>query len=232
MNGKWISIKAHDAGEFGGYLSLPPTGSGPGLVVIQEIWGVNEHIRAVADQYASDGYVVLAPDIFWRQEPRVDLGYDEAGTAKAFGYMQNLDGPNAVKDVTSTVKSLRSFAETKGKVGVLGFCMGGRIAYLAAAQSGVDTAVCYYGGGIQNFLDVASAIKVPILFHYGEKDAHIPKEAVDAVRAAFASHSNARVEVYAGADHGFNCWRRPMYKQSAAALARGRSLEWLSTHLA
>ena len=218
MNGKWISIKAHDGGEFGGYLSLPPTGSGPGLIVIQEIWGVNEHIRAVADQYASDGYVVLAPDVFWRQEPRVDLTYDEAGTAKAYGFMQNLDGPNAVRDLTSTTKALRALPEVKGKVGVLGFCMGGRLSY--------------YGGGIQNFLDVAGAVKVPILFHYAALDAHIPPEAVAAVRAAFADHANARIEVYPGVDHGFNCWRRPMYNQSAAALARGRSLEWLSTSLA
>jgi carboxymethylenebutenolidase len=232
MNGKWISIKAHDGGEFGGYLSLPPTGSGPGLVVIQEIWGVNEHIRAVADQYASDGYVVIAPDVFWRQEPRVDLKYDEAGTGKAFAFMQNLDGPNAVLDLTSTVKALKALPEVKGKVGVLGFCMGGRLSYLAAAHSGVDVAVCYYGGGIQNMLEEAPSVKVPILFHYGEKDAHIPAEAVAAVRAAFAGHDKAKIEVYPGADHGFNCWGRPMYNQSAAALARGRSLEWLSTYLA
>ncbi|MGA2551127.1 MAG: dienelactone hydrolase family protein [Burkholderiaceae bacterium] len=232
MTGKWISIKAHDGGEFGGYLSLPPTGTGPGLVVIQEIWGVNEHIRAVADQYASDGYVVIAPDVFWRQKPRVDLKYDEADTAQAYQFMQNLDGANAVKDLTSTVKTLRALPEVKGKVGVLGFCMGGRLSFLAAAQSGVDSAVCYYGGGIQNFLDLAASVKVPILFHYGEKDAHIPPEAVAAVRAAFDGRANARIEVYAGADHGFNCWRRPGYNQSAAALARGRSLEWLATTLA
>lgn len=231
MTGQWISIKTHDDKEFGGYLSLPPTGTGPGLIVIQEIWGVNAHIRAVADQYASDGYVVLSPDLFWRQEPRVDLNYDEAGTAKAYEFMTNLDGPMAVKDLTSTVTTLRGRSEVKGKVGAVGYCMGGRLAYLAAAHSGIDSAVCYYGGGIQNNLDVAPSVAIPILFHFGEKDTHIPKEAVDAVRAAFVTHPNARVDVYADAEHGFNCWGRPSYKQSAAALARGRSLEWFATTL-
>jgi carboxymethylenebutenolidase len=230
MQTQWISIPSHDGREFGAYLALPPTGRGPGLVVIQEIWGVNDHIRKVAEQWAADGYVVMAPDVFWRMKPRVDLGYDEAGTKEAYSYMQNLDGANAVADLTSTVKALRARPEVTGKVGVLGFCMGGRLSYQSAARSGVDAAVCYYGGGIQNHLDLAPSIQVPILFHYGALDAHIPMSAVDAVKAAFAGHKNARVEVYP-ADHGFNCWGRPMYKQSAAALARGRSLEWLSEYL-
>lgn len=231
MKNQWISIPSHDGQAFGAYLSLPPTGRGPGLVVIQEIWGVNEHIRAVADQYASDGYVVLAPDIFWRMKPRVDLTYDEAGTKQAYDYMQRLDGTQAVADLTSTVKALRARSELSGKIGVVGYCMGGRLAYLSAAHAGVDAAVCYYGGGIQNFLDQAPSVKVPILLHYGELDAHIPTSAVDAVKAAFSRHAQARIEVYGGADHGFNCWGRPMYNQRAAALARGRSLEWFAEHL-
>ncbi len=226
-----ISIASHDGQQFDAYLSLPPTGKGPGLVLIQEIWGVNAHIRAVADQYAMDGYVVLAPDVFWRQERKTDLTYDEAGTKKAYQLMQNLDGPNAVKDLVATAQALRQRPEVTGKVGVAGFCMGGRLSYQLAATGAVDTAVCYYGGGIQNALDVAPKIQVPILFHYGALDAHIPSTAVDAVKGAFAGHSNAQFHVYEGADHGFNCWGRPMYNQRAAALARGRTLEWLSRHL-
>jgi carboxymethylenebutenolidase len=109
--------------------------------------------------------------------------------------------------------------------------MGGYLAYLAAADGAVDAAVCYYGGGIQNALEVAPKIRIPILFHYGEKDAHIPPDAVQAVRSAFSSHNNARIETYPGVDHGFNCWGRPMYNQAAATLAHGRSLEWLSQHI-
>lgn len=227
-----ISIPSHDGKTFDGYLALPPTGTGPGLVLIQEIWGVNAHIRAVADSYALDGYVVLAPDVFWRQEPGTDLHYDEAGTQKAYALMRGLDGPNAVKDLVATAQTLRARPEVTGKVGVAGYCMGGRLSYQLAATGTVDTAVCYYGGGIQNALDVAPQIRVPILFHYAALDAHIPATAVEAVQAAFAGRSNAKFHLYEGVDHGFNCWGRPMYNQRAAALARGRTLQWLSEHLA
>ena len=231
MTSSTISIPSHDGKQFDAYLSLPPTGRGPGLVIVQEIWGVNAHIRAVADQYAMDGYVVLAPDIFWRQEPQVDLSYDETGTKKAYQFMQNLDGPSAVADLVATAQMLRKRSEVTGKVGVTGYCMGGRLSYELAARGAVDTAVCYYGGGIQNHLDVAPSITVPIMFHYAALDAHIPVAAVQSVREAFAGRSNALFYVYDGVDHGFNCWGRPMYNQRASALAHGRTLEWLSIHL-
>lgn len=231
MHASTISISSHDGKTFDGYLSLPPKGTGPGLILIQEIWGVNEHIRAVADQYAMDGYVVLAPDVFWRQKPGVDLQYTEADTQFAYQYMNNLDGPNAVKDLQATAQALRGRTEVNGKIASLGFCMGGRLSYALAATGAVDAAVCYYGGGIQNNLDVADSIRVPILFHYGELDDHIPASAVSAVQQAFAGRSNAEFHVYPGVGHGFNCWGRPLYNQRAAALARGRSLQWLAVSL-
>jgi carboxymethylenebutenolidase len=232
MNTSTISIPSHDGRSFDAYLSLPPKGTGPGLIIIQEIWGVNEHIRAVADQYALDGYVVLAPDVFWRQQPRVDLQYTEADTKLAYQYMQNLDGPNAVADLMDTAKTLRARPEVTGQIGAVGFCMGGRLSYALAATNAIDAAVCYYGGGIQNNLDIAADIQVPIQFHYGELDDHIPATAVNAVKEAFAGRTNAQFHVYPGVGHGFNCWGRPMYKQRAAALARGRTLQWLSENLA
>lgn len=231
MTNSTVTIQSHDGKKFDGYLSLPPTGRGPGLVIIQEIWGVNAHIRAVADQYAMDGYVVIAPDIFWRQESNVDLTYDEAGTKKAYQLMQAMKVPDAVADLVATVQVLRSRPEMTGKVGAVGYCMGGRLAYHLAASDTIATAVCYYGGGIQNDLDLAPSISVPVLFHYGALDAHIPATAVNAVRKAFDGRSNAQFHEYANADHGFNCWGRPMYNQRASALAHGRTLEWLSTHL-
>lgn len=231
MTNSTVTIQSHDGKKFDGYLSLPPTGRGPGLVIIQEIWGVNAHIRAVADQYAMDGYVVIAPDIFWRQEANVDLTYDEAGTKKAFQLMQGMNVADAVDDLGATVQTLRSRPEVTGKVGAVGYCMRGRLAYHLSASSAIETAVCYYGGGIQNDLDLAASISVPVLFHYGALDTHIPATAVDTVRAAFKGHPNAQFHVYADADHGFNCWGRPMYNQRASALAHGRTLEWLSTHL-
>lgn len=231
MPGTLLSIPTHDGQHFESYWALPPSGSGPALILIQEIWGVNAHIRAVADAYALDGYVVLAPDVFWRQERGVDLAYDDAGTQKAYQLMRNLDGPNAVKDLQSAAQALRQRPETTGKVGVVGYCMGGRLAYALAATGAVDTAVCYYGGRIQDQLDLAPAIQIPILFHYGALDTHIPPEAVAAVQNAFAGRDNAAFHIYEGADHGFNCWARPMYHQRAAALARGRTLQWLANHL-
>lgn len=232
MNSSNISITSHDGQQFDAYLSLPPAGRGPGLVIIQEIWGVNEHIKAVADQYAMDGYVVLAPDVFWRQEANVDLKYNETDTPKAFQLMTNLDEAHAVADLVSTANALRARPEVNGKVGSIGFCMGGRLSYQLAASGAVDAAVCYYGGGIQNHLDKAPAVQCPILFHYAALDGYIPATAVADVKKAFAGRANAQFHVYEGVDHGFNCWGRPMYQQRAAALARGRTLAWLSEQLA
>ncbi|MGV3655187.1 MAG: dienelactone hydrolase family protein [Noviherbaspirillum sp.] len=231
MNSRWIDIQADDGKTFKGYLSLPPTGSGPGLVLIQEIWGVNNHIKAVADQYAMDGYVVLAPDVFWRQEPGVDLAYDQNDTPKAFSLMQNMDGALAVRDLTQTVKALRALPECTGRVASLGFCMGGRLSYLCAANAGVDAAVCYYGGGIDQNLDQAAKITCPILFHFADKDNYIPASAVAAVKSAFANAKNAMIQTYPDVDHGFNCWERPSYNQKASAVAHGLSLSFLGKAL-
>lgn len=231
MNSSTISIPSYDGQQFDAYLSLPPAGHGPGLVIIQEIWGVNEHIKAVADQYAMDGYVVLAPDVFWRQEANVDLQYNETDTPKAFQLMTNLDEADGVADLVSTANALRARPEVTGKVGSIGFCMGGRLSYQLAASGAVDAAVCYYGGGIQNHLDKAPAVKCPILFHYAALDGYIPATAVADVKKAFAGQTNAQFHVYEGVDHGFNCWGRPMYQQRVAALARGRTLVWLSEQL-
>ncbi|MBK4734610.1 dienelactone hydrolase family protein [Noviherbaspirillum pedocola] len=227
MNSRWIDIDTDNGNNFRGYLSLPPTGTGPGIVLIQEIWGVNDHIQAVADQYAMDGYVVLAPDVFWRLQPGVNLGYDEAGSSQAFNYMKHLDFPQAVQDLTVAVNKLRSLPETRGGVASVGYCMGGLLSYLCAANAGVDAAVCYYGGGIHNHLDQAGKISCPILMHFAEKDHFIPASAVEAVKAAFANAKNAVIETYPDVDHGFNCWQRPSYNQKAAAVAHGMSLSFL-----
>jgi len=234
MNGHWINITAHDGGTFSAYVSTPPkdTAGGPGIVLIQEIWGVNQHIRDVADQYAMDGFTVFAPDVFWRQQPRVDLGYNEVDNPMAFAFMGALDRPNAVKDLASTAAVLRTHSASVGKVASVGFCMGGMLSYLCAASGSVDAAVSYYGGGIHTMLDRAPDIKVPMLMHFAEQDGHIPMTAVESVQAAFKGRENVAIDVYSGVDHGFNCWGRAMYNQKAAALARGRSLAFLSTSIA
>ncbi|MFO1271225.1 MAG: dienelactone hydrolase family protein [Rubrivivax sp.] len=227
MTTQWIEI----APGFAGYLALPPAGRGPGLVLFQEIFGVNEHIRAVAEQYAADGFVVLAPDVFWRQAPRVELGYVGDERARAIALMQALAPADALADIGAAVKALRARPETAGaRVGSFGYCMGGRFAYLAAAAAGVDAAVAFYGGGIHGQLDRAAAVQCPIQFHYAEQDDNIPLEAVEKVRAAFAGKA-AEVFVYPGSHHGFNCWARASYHAPSAALAHGRALAFLAANL-
>jgi len=231
MNASWIDIPTARGECFSGYLSLPPTGRGPGIVLIQEIWGVNEHIRALADQYALDGYVVLAPDLFWRLAPRVDLAYDEAGSARAFELFRAVDTAQAAADVADAVAALRGRPDVGGKVGTLGYCLGGQMAFRAAALAQADAAVCYYGGGIAGNLGLAPLVTMPILFHHAALDTLIPQDAVAAIKAAFADQGNAVFLDYPGVDHGFNCWGRPRYNQKAAALAHGLTLEFLSQHL-
>lgn len=232
MNSQWITIKQEQGKQFEGYLSLPPAGKGPGLILIQEIWGVNEHIRAVADQYAISGYVVLAPDVFWRLSPKVDLGYDQQGSQQAFAYYGQVDVPLAAEDIKDAVSTLRELPQVSGKVGVVGYCLGGHLAFRTAAISDVDAAVCYYGGGIDRCIELAEQVSAPIAFHYAEQDAHITAETRNIVKQGFANKSNATFYEYPNCDHGFNCWgRAAMYNQQAAALAQGRTLSFLAQNL-
>jgi carboxymethylenebutenolidase len=174
--GQWIDIKAADGGTFKGYLTVPASGSGPGILLLQEIFGVNASMREVADYYAEEGYVVLAPDLFWRMEPGVDLGYTEADFNKAFGYYQRFDANQSIKDSADALKVLRARPECVGKVGALGFCLGGKLAYLVAARTDVDCAVCYYGVGIEADIGEAGKIKGPVVFHFAELDKYAPAE--------------------------------------------------------
>lgn len=228
----WISIPAPDGRAYEGYLALPPTGIGPGLVLFQEIFGVNRHIRAVAEQYAQLGFVVLTPDVFWRQAPRESFAYVGDEAARARDILLRADMTEIVADLNGSVCTLRERPEVTGGVGALGFCIGGRLAYLAAAAGLVDAAACYYGGGIQDQLQKAAAVRCPMLFHYGETDPMIPLAAVERVRAAFADRDTAKFFVYPGASHGFNCWERASYKPLAAMQAHGRTVLHFARHLA
>lgn len=231
MNASWISVKNTRNEQFDAYVSLPPTGRGPGLVILQEIFGVNEHIRAVADQYATDGYCVIAPDIFWREGRKIELAYDPQGFERGLGLLGKLNIDQTAIDLQATVTALKQLSACTGKVGSLGFCMGGLLSFIAAAEAGVDTAVCYYGGGIHQHLDRAKKIRCPVLFHFADQDAYIPQQAVQSVRKSLGGRKNVRVIVHAGVDHGFNCWRRPAWNQVTAARARGQSLVHLSESL-
>lgn len=224
---QWITLSA----GFDGYLALPPAGHGPGLVLFQEIFGVNEHIQAVAEQYALDGFVVLAPDHFWRKAPRVQLGYVGDDRTRAVALMQALQPAEVMADIALAVQTLRARPEVGArKVGAVGYCMGGRLAYLAAASTDVDAAVPFYGGGIHNQLDRAAAIRCPVQFHYAEQDDNIPLDAVERVRQAVVS-PGSELHVYPGSHHGFNCWARASYHAPSAALSHGRATAFLARTL-
>ncbi|MAA65627.1 MAG: carboxymethylenebutenolidase [Alteromonadaceae bacterium] len=226
---QWIDITSTDGQTFNGYLALPPGGSGPGIVLIQEIFGVNRHIRSVAEQYAQDGYVVLAPDVFWRQEPGVELAYDGEDMDKARKLVQQIDFSTAVDDLACATQTLRHQPQCEGEVAAIGYCMGGILAYLAALGAGVDRAASFYPGGIANHLDKAAELKVPVQFHFAGNDSHITGAHVEQTRAAFSDRDDVAVFVYDGAEHGFNCWARNSYQRHAAALSHGRVLSFLES---
>src|ERR1700739_3799544 len=224
MAGQWIDIKAADGGSFRGYLAVPASGSGPGILLLQEIFGVNASMRAVADYYAEEGYVVLAPDLFWRVEPGIELGYSEADFNKAFGYYQRFDANQSIKDAGEALKVLRARPECVGKVGALGFCLGGKLAYLAAARTDVDCAVCYYGVGIEADIGEAKNIKRPVVFHFAELDKYAPAEAREQIKAAFAKRTDVETYLYPGCDHAFAAPERASFNKPATLMAHSRSI--------
>lgn len=226
----WIIVHGPQ-GDFDAYLALPPGPRGPGLVLFQEIFGVNAYIRECADMLAKDGFVVLAPDVFWRRQRRVDLGYGSDDVRQGIAFKKAMQASDTQHDIVASVQALRSRPEVQGlKVGACGFCLGGRMAFEAAAWAGVDAAVAYYGGGIQDELDLLGQISCPLMFHYGGHDPSIPAAAVERVTQAVADTS-ARVHVYPGAGHAFASWARESFHPASAALAHARTLEFLATRL-
>lgn len=231
VTSQWIEIESDDGQRFDGYLALPRAGRGPGVLIVQEIFGVNGHIRSVAEQYALAGYVALAPDMFWRSERRVELGYEGADRDKGVALLKSTDIDRTVADLGAAVRAMKARKELAGPVAAIGYCVGGRLAYLMATQGMIDAAVAYYGGGIQNLLDRAGKIHAPILFHFGDQDGSIPLEAVHQIQVRFAGKPSAELHVYPGAGHGFNCTDRASYDQRASALALGCTMTFLATRM-
>ena len=222
--GSYIEITAADGGRFKAYMALPEGGKGPGIVLCQEIFGVNPYVRETADLFAAEGYVVLAPDLFWRMQPGVDMGYSPEEWQKAFEFFQKFDVDAGIKDITATVTALRGRPECTGKVGVLGHCLGGKLAYLAAARSGVDCAVGYYGVGIEGSLNEKDKIRCPLVLHIAGEDKYVPKEAQEQIKAAFAGKPNVEIYTYAGQDHAFARTMGDHYHKPSANMAHSRSI--------
>ena len=227
MSGQTIQVAARDGGSFSAYLAKPAQGSGPGLVLLQEIFGINGFMKAMADRYAEEGYVVLVPDLFWRMKPGVVLGYGDADFAQALDYHDRFDEKLAIDDVAATLDAVRALPEQAGKVGVIGYCLGGRLAMLTAARTDVDCAISYYGVNLQNHLDEAATVRCPMMFHFPENDAFCPADARERIIAAFASHPAAECYVYPGCDHAFATPERPQFDKPAALMAYSRTMAML-----
>ncbi len=223
--GTQIQISAKDgSGEFSGYLALPAAGEGPGLILLQEIFGVNSTMREIADYYAEEGYVVVVPDLFWRQEPGVELGYDEASWQKAFGFYQGFDQDKGIEDIDATLSALKGLKAFTGGAGVLGFCLGGRLSYLAACRCDVDAAIGYYGMGMENHLDEADNIRGRLVLHFAENDEYCPAAARNDLYAALESRSNVELYTYPAVDHAFARPGSEHYHKPSALMAHERSV--------
>lgn len=224
MAGQTIDIRADDGKRFTGYLAVPAKGSGPGIVLLQEIFGVNAVIRAAADLFAEEGYVVLAPDLFWRMQPNVQLGFDDQSRQQAMSYYSKFNIDQAVADIGAALAALKARPECTGKLAALGFCLGGLLAYLAAARLPVDAAVGFYGVRIDEYLGEANKVQCPLLLHFGEQDHLNPPEKVQKVRAAFAGKDNVSIVVHPGVDHAFYLVGRSSYDKRAAGLAHSPTI--------
>ncbi len=219
-------------GSFTGYLAKPASGKGPGVIVIQEIFGVNANIRSIADDYARQGFFALAPDLYWRVEPNVQLTDQTKGEwDKAFALMKAFDLDQGVNDIQSAIDLLRGMPGVTGKVGAVGFCLGGRLAYFTAARTNVDAAVSYYGVGINNNLDEAKTIKVPLMLHVPTADGFVPPDAQAAMKAGLAPYPNVTFHEYDGRDHAFARVGGEHYDKAAADLANSRTSAFFKTHL-
>ena len=221
--GEQVQLRAVDGFALGAYRALPKGKPRGGIVVIQEIFGVNSHIRQVCDGYAEAGYAAVAPQIFDRVERGIELGYEPADMTRG---VELARGKLKMEQTLLDLQAAVDDASRYGKVGVVGYCFGGLLAWLSASDLGGVSAACsYYGGGVAQQLDRRP--RCPVMMHFGEKDAHIPLSDVEKIRKA---HPDVTVHVYP-ADHGFNCDHRASYDAAAAKLARTRSLEFFSRHV-
>jgi carboxymethylenebutenolidase len=219
-----VNLKAEDGHQLDAYVAAPAGEAVAALVVIQEIFGVNAHIRSVADGYAQDGFLAVAPALFDRVKRGVELSYEGNDVQKAMALSKKLKMDDILKDTAAAMEYASS--RTGKKTGVIGYCLGGSIAWLAACRLSVDAAVGYYGGKIQQYAEEQP--KCPVMLHFGSKDQHIPREAVAKIQAA---HPDVPVYFY-DAGHGFNCDARASYHAASAKLARDRSLSFLKKNLA
>ena len=229
--GETISITTSD-GSFSAYLARPAKDKAPAVVVIQEIFGVNAVMREIADGLAAQGYLAICPDLFWRIEPGVDItDKSEAEWKKAFALMNAFDADKGVEDIAAVIKYIRAEPSCTGKVGSVGFCLGGKLAFLTAARTDCDASVSYYGVGIESLTGEADKITRPMMLHIAEEDQFVPKPAQAIILQNLKNHAQITLHTYAGRDHAFARPGGEHYDEADAKLAGGRTLTFFQANL-
>jgi carboxymethylenebutenolidase len=229
--GETIRISTQ-GGEMAAYVARPAAARAPAVVVIQEIFGVNQVMRDQADELAAAGYLAICPDLFWRIEPGVDItDKTEAEWKKAFALMNAFDADKGVEDIEAVIDAARADPGCNGKVGAVGFCLGGQLAYLTAARTDIDASVSYYGVGIEKLTPEADKIARPLMLHIAGEDQFVPKEAQAVIVGALKNHPQITLHTYPGRDHAFARKGGEHYDAADAKLAAGRTLTFFQQHL-
>ena len=226
-----LSITTPD-GTFSAYVGRPAAAKAPAVVVIQEIFGVNQVMRDVCDRLAAAGYLAVCPDLFWRLEPGVDItDQSKAEWDKAFDLMTRFDIDQGIEDIRATIDQVRGSDGCNGKVGAVGYCLGGRLAYLTATRTDSDGSVGYYGVGIEAYLGEAEKLAHPLMLHIAEEDGFVPKEAQALIVGALKDHPQVSIHTYPGCDHAFARPGGAHYDAAAASQADARTLAFFRQHL-
>lgn len=229
--GEMITIKGPD-GDFKAYVARSEKTGGAAVVVIQEIFGVNQVMRDTCDELAAAGFLAVCPDLFWRIEPGIDItDQSEADWKRAFELFNAFDVETGVADIAATIDQVRGFGDTNGKVGAVGFCLGGLLAFLTACRTDADASASYYGVSIEKHLVEADKLAHPLLMHIASEDQFVPKEAQEVILKALKNHPQITAHVYEGRDHAFARKGGEHYDEADAKLANGRTLAFFQQHL-
>lgn len=232
MPGETITLTTED-GPFAAYVARPAAAKAPAIVVIQEIFGVNAVMREITDSLADQGYLAICPDLFWRIEPGIDItDKSEAEWKKAFELFNAFDPDAGVKDIAAVIDQIRADPGCSGKVGAVGYCLGGLLAFLTAARTDADASVSYYGVGIESRVAEADKLERPLLLHIAEEDQFVPKAAQAIILQSLKNHPQVTAHTYPGCDHAFARHGGEHYNEAAAKVANGRSLAFFQQHLA
>lgn len=232
MTSQNLTITAVDGGTFKAHIVMPEKTPAPAVILIQEIFGVNAEMREKCDWLADQGYIAICPDLFWRIEPGIDLvDSDPEQLKRAFELFGLFDPQKGVADLKATLKAARNLKGSNGQVGCIGYCLGGKLAYMMATQTDVDAAVSYYGVGIGAMLSDAAKIKKPLLMHIAGHDQFVPAEEQAAIKAAMENVESADVHIYPGLDHAFARGNGMHYNEQAARLANDRTEAFLKQTL-